>query len=164
MDSTSTNPAARVSALAHVAIRATSLAATIAFYTRVLGLRQVPRPPFNFEGAWLGNERGDALIHLYGGERAKGPDGRVPVGSAAVDHVSLWAHGFAEQHARFNALALPFRVARVPDTTLVQMFVYDPNGVIIELTYDLTQEPGAHPVVGGDLREFDPARYAQFAQ
>lgn len=159
---TNTMHRAHIGTLAHVAIRATSLPATIAFYTHVLGMKQVPRPPFNFEGAWLGNERGDALIHLYGGERARGADGRVPVGSAAVDHLSLWAHGFAEQHARLEALRLPFRVSRVPETPLAQMFVFDPNGVLIELTYDMAIEPGTAVEVGGNLKDFEPAHYAQF--
>jgi catechol 2,3-dioxygenase-like lactoylglutathione lyase family enzyme len=164
MTATTTNetPRAHVSTLAHVAIRATSLPATIAFYTRVLGLRQVPRPPFNFEGAWLGNEQGEALIHLYGGQRAQGPDGRVPVGSAAIDHVSLWAHGFQDQHARLQSLGLAFRVSRVPESTLAQIFVYDPNSVMIELTYDLRNETGAKVEVGGNLSGFEPAQYAQF--
>lgn len=159
---TNTTPRAQIRALAHVAIRATSLPATISFYTHVLGLKQVPRPPFNFEGAWLGNEQGDALIHLYGGQRALGSDGRAPVGSAAVDHVSLWAQGFAEQQARLRQLGLPFRVTRVPESTLAQTFVYDPNGVLIELTYDMATEPGAAVEVGGTLKEFEPAHYAQF--
>ena len=110
---TNTMQRAHIGTLAHVAIRATSLPATIAFYTHVLGMKQVPRPPFNFEGAWLGNERGDALIHLYGGERARGADGRVPVGSAAVAaQRALAAVKMDQRVALFVAEPRPFEIER----------------------------------------------------
>lgn len=32
------------------------------FYTRVLGMKQLPRPPFPFNGAWL--EGGGLILHL----------------------------------------------------------------------------------------------------
>lgn len=159
---TNTSQIASVRALAHVAIRVSDLQQTVAFYTRVLGLTPMPRPPFNFEGAWLGTGQREAMIHLIGGARAIGPDGRVPAGSGAVDHVSLAAQGLAAQQARLAQSGLPFRVARVPQSTLAQLFVYDPNGVLIELTYDLTAEPQTNVEVGGNLTGFDPAPYAQF--
>ena len=43
-----------VAGLFHVAVKTNDLAATVAFYTRVLGLREVPRPDFGYPGAWLG--------------------------------------------------------------------------------------------------------------
>jgi catechol 2,3-dioxygenase-like lactoylglutathione lyase family enzyme len=153
---------ASVRALAHVAIRTSNLRQSIAFYSRVLGLHTMPRPPFTFEGAWLGTGQGDALIHLIGGTRAAGPDGRVSAGSGAVDHVSLSAQGLANQQARLAKFGLPFRVTRVPQSTLAQLFVYDPNGVLIELTFDMADEPGTPVEVGGVLAAFDPAHYAQF--
>jgi catechol 2,3-dioxygenase-like lactoylglutathione lyase family enzyme len=149
--------------LAHVAIKAADLPATIAFYRQVLGLVELPRPPFGFPGAWLGTPDGEALVHLYAGERARNADGSVAVGSAAVDHVSLWARGYEAQRRRFESLGLPYRSQPVPASDLVQLFVYDPNGVMLELTYRRSEEPGA--VVGergGELR-FEPQRYAQFA-
>jgi catechol 2,3-dioxygenase-like lactoylglutathione lyase family enzyme len=156
-------PTARpVLGLSHVAIKAADLAATISFYRDVLGLAEVPRPPFDFPGAWLGIPGGEALIHLYAGERARGADGGFAVGSAAVDHVSLWARGHEAQRARFAAYGLPYRSQPVPATGLAQLFVFDPNGVLIELTYRLADEPDA--VVGerGGALRFEPERYRQF--
>jgi catechol 2,3-dioxygenase-like lactoylglutathione lyase family enzyme len=149
--------------LAHVAIKAADLPATIAFYRDVLGFGEAPRPPFGFPGAWLGIPGGEALIHLYAGERARNDDGSVAIGGAAIDHVSLWARGHEAQRRRFEALGLPYRSQRVPATDLAQLFVYDPNGVMIELTYRLPDEPDA--VVGerGGLLRFEPERYRQFS-
>ena len=148
--------------LAHVAIKAADLPATIAFYRQALGLIELPRPPFGFPGAWLGAPDGEALLHLYGGARARDADGGAPVGGAAIDHVSLWARGHEAQRARFEALGLPYRSQPVPATNLAQLFVYDPNGVLLELTYRLADEPGA--VVGqrGGALRFEPQRYARF--
>jgi catechol 2,3-dioxygenase-like lactoylglutathione lyase family enzyme len=156
-----TDPAARVTGLAHVTIRTADLATTIAFYERVIGLRQVARPPFPFPGAWLGFGD-DALVHLIGGDRARDADGRVPRGTGAIDHVSFWARGYAAQRERLDTFRLPFRESCPPETTLAQIFVFDPNGVLIELTYDLRDEAGAVPGRRNDRLQWDPAHYAQF--
>ncbi len=155
--------AARVSRLAHVTICTADVATTAAFYEQVLGLKPVARPPFPFPGAWLGFD-GDALVHLIGGERAVGPGGRVASGSGAIDHVSFWAHGYAAQCARLDAFGLPWHESCPPETTLAQIFVFDPNGVMIELTYDLRDEPGV--IAGRRSRQvqFNPAHYAPFAR
>ncbi len=148
--------------LAHVAIKAADLAATIAFYSKVIGLQQVPRPPFDFPGAWLGIPGGEALIHLYGGHRARDASGAAALGGAAVDHVSLWARGHESQRARFAAFGLPYRSQPVPANALAQLFVYDPNGVLIELTYRLADEPDAMVGQRGSVLRFEPQRYVQF--
>lgn len=152
----------RVTGLAHVAIKAADLEATIAFYEQVIGLQSVPRPPFSFPGAWLGVD-GNALIHLYGGQRALAPDGSHPRETGSVDHISFWAHGYAAQRARFERFGLPFREGRPPETTLAQMFSLDPNGVMLELTYELRNEPGVEPGRRNDPLHWDPSLYAQFA-
>jgi len=148
--------------LAHVTIKVADLPATIAFYGQVLGLAQVPRPPFDFPGAWLGTPDGEALVHLIAGERARNDEGAIVMGSAAIDHVSFWARGFEAQRARFETCGLPYRSQPVPASDLLQLFVYDPNGVLIELTYRLPDEPGA--VVGqrGGALRFEPGLYARF--
>lgn len=164
MDRRSETAGPMVLSLAHVAIKAADLPATIAFYRQVLALTEVARPPFPFPGAWLGIPGGEALIHLYAGERGRNADGSVTVGSAAIDHVSLWARGYEAQRARFEAFGLPYRSQRVPASDLAQLFVFEPNGVMIELTYRLADEPDA--VVGergGGLR-FEPERYARFSR
>jgi catechol 2,3-dioxygenase-like lactoylglutathione lyase family enzyme len=159
---TTTDTAARVTALAHVAIKTIDLDTTITFYERVLDMQLVPRPPFNFPGAWLGIN-GDALIHLYGGQRALGPDGTHAHETGAVYHISMWARGYDAQRSRFEHFGLPFRESRPPDTTLAQMFVLDPNGVTLELTYDLRNEESVVPGKRNDTLHWTPALYTQFS-
>jgi catechol 2,3-dioxygenase-like lactoylglutathione lyase family enzyme len=46
--------AALTAGLFPVAVKTNDLAATVAFYTRIIGLQQVARPDFGYPGAWLG--------------------------------------------------------------------------------------------------------------
>lgn len=158
-----TETSARVTSLAHVTIKAADLDVTIAFYEQVIGLQQVPRPPFPFPGAWLGFGD-DALVHLLGGDRAFQADGSVAHATGSVDHVSFWARGYAAQRSRLEAFQLPFREACPPQTTLAQIFVFDPNGLQLELTYDLRNEAGTVPGRRNDRMQWNPAHYTQFAR
>ena len=168
MSSTAVSTAGAFTAgLFHVAIKTNDLVATVAFYTRILGLMEVKRPDFGYPGAWLGVPLpgGPAIIHIYAGGPALGAEGRAPQGTAAIDHVSLACRGYHEHIARFRAAGLDWREFLVPGTTLWQLFVYDPSGVQLELTFDGAAEAGAPPdmspgrsyVAGSSF--FDPATY-----
>lgn len=133
--------------LFHLAIKTADLAATRAFWIGVIGLREVPRPDFGYPGAWLacGQPGGQAIIHVYAGGPALGGQARVPQGTAAIDHVSLACSGYHAYVARFRAAGLAWREFLVPGTTLWQLFVYDPSGVQLELTFEGAVEAGAPP-------------------
>jgi catechol 2,3-dioxygenase-like lactoylglutathione lyase family enzyme len=133
--------------LFHVAIKTNDLARTRRFYLDILGLTEVPRPDFGYPGAWIGVPLpgGQAIIHIYAGGPALGRDGVAPVGSAAIDHVSVSAIGFHDFVDRFTAHGLDFREFVVPGTTLWQLFIYDPSGVQLELTFDARVERGPPP-------------------
>lgn len=136
-----------VSGLFHVAIKTNDLDATRAFYCDVLGLKEVFRPDFGYPGAWISCPLpgGQAIIHIYAGGPALGADGRAPVGSAAIDHISLSCVSYHQFRARFQETGLEFREFLVPGTTLWQLFVYDPSGVQFELTFEGSAEAGPPP-------------------
>ncbi len=144
---------ALVIGLFHVAIKTADLVTSLMFYKNVLGLKEIHRPDFGFPGAWMAcpTPDGAAIIHLYAGGPALGTGGLVPVGGAAVDHVSLSCSGFHAFRDRFKAHALAWREQVVPGTTLWQLFVYDPSGVQFELTFEGSAEPGAMPDKSADL-------------
>lgn len=133
--------------LAHYAVRARDLAASVRFYERVLGLRAGPRPPFAFPGAWLyaaGDEApdGQGVVHLIAapddGEGAVAAylGARAPAtGSGAVDHIAFAADDWPAQRARCEAEGAPFTERTVPDLGLRQVFLIDPSGVTVELNY-----------------------------
>lgn len=152
----------RITGLAHVTLKTADLPTTMAFYEQVLGLRAVARPPFPFPGAWLGFGD-DALVHVVAGDRAREADGTMAQGTGVVDHVSFWARGYRAQCERLQDFGLPYCESCPPQTSLAQVFVLDPNRVLIELTYDLRNESGAIPGGRNDPLRWDAAHYARFA-
>ncbi|WP_198377977.1 VOC family protein [Neoroseomonas rubea] len=164
-DAVTTEP--MVAGLFHVAVKTNNLDATVAFYTRILGLRNGFRPDFGYPGAWLyvPLAGGPAILHIYAGGPALGAAGRAPAGTAAIDHVSLACRGYRGFVARFRQAGLEWREFLVPGTTLWQLFVYDPSGVQCELTFEGAVEEGEGPdmspgrayVAGASF--FDPATY-----
>ena len=68
-----------------------------------------------------------------------------PYRTAAIDHVSLACTGFHAYRARFSRANLEWREFLVPGTTLWQLFVYDPSGVQLELTFEGSAETGPPP-------------------
>lgn len=138
---------ATITGLFHVAIKTADLAATRHFYCDVLGLSEVARPDFGYPGAWIGvpTPGGPAIIHIYAGGPALGPTGQVAHGAGAIDHISLTAVGYSAFIERFRAAGLDWREFLVPGTTLYQLFVHDPSGVQLEITFDGRGEPGVTP-------------------
>lgn len=138
---------ATVNGLFHVAIKTNDLGATVQFYQDVMGLIAVARPDFGFPGAWLAcRPLGTGTIfHIYAGGPALGATGVAPQGSAAIDHISLACVGFHDFRARIESHGLQWREFLVPGTSLWQLFVYDPNGVQLELTFEGGREVGAPP-------------------
>ena len=139
--------------LFHLAIKTANLEATRAFWTRVIGLREIARPDFGYPGAWLacGQPGGQAIIHVYAGGPALGSGGEVPTGTGAIDHVSLSCSGYAAYIERFRSAGLDWREFLVPGTTLWQLFVYDPSGVQLELTFEGAVETITSPHISPDM-------------
>ena len=125
--------------LHHLAIKTDDVDATVEFWNSVLGSHSVDRPDFNFPGAWL--QFGETMIHLYGGDAAQNKAGGHDRGSAAIDHVALSARGFDEMRQMLRDKELRWRQMDIPSFKLWQLFVHDPNGVLVELNFDVTQEP-----------------------
>lgn len=153
--------------LFHLAIKTGDLALTKAFWCGVIGMREVHRPDFGYPGAWLACPQvgGQAIVHLYAGGPALGDSGQVASGSAAIDHISLACVGYHAYRTRFAAAGLDWREFLVPGTSLWQLFVYDPSGVQLELTFEGQAERGAPPDMSeqrayrAGLSFFNPATY-----
>ena len=133
--------AAIVTSIAHVAIKVDDLELTCKFYEVVLGLTKGRRPSFGYPGAWLFCHGGSPIIHLYGGDRGVDSSGNPYLGTLAVDHLSINCNGYGKVIGILGQVGLYWREFDVPDTSLRQVFVYDPNGVLLELTFDKAQEP-----------------------
>ncbi len=122
----------------HVAIRTLDLDKTNRFYTEVLGMTLAERPPFDFPGSWLAI--GQTMIHVLAGKAAYDSEGRFRPLGGCVDHISISAEGFDGYARRFGEHGLDWREFKVPGADIVQIFVRDPNGVLIELNFTASRE------------------------
>jgi catechol 2,3-dioxygenase-like lactoylglutathione lyase family enzyme len=158
-----------ITGLFHCAIRTADLPRTRAFYLGVLGMVDVPRPAsIKFDGAWfaLPTPTKDVIVHVYAGDVAKGTDGTIAPHNeqGVVDHLSVSAHGFLDFRARFQKMGLSHREQNNGSTNW-QMFVHDPNGLKIELTFEQTGEQGLPVDIPPALkykaaeRFFNPSEY-----
>jgi catechol 2,3-dioxygenase-like lactoylglutathione lyase family enzyme len=108
----------------------------VRFYEEVLGLVNGPRPPFDFPGAWLYSE-GHPVLHLNDispTDKPQQPD------SGVIDHIAFGSRGFEAMKQHLSRKGVPFRANEVPNSTRRQIFVTDPNNVLIELNFDVAKE------------------------
>jgi catechol 2,3-dioxygenase-like lactoylglutathione lyase family enzyme len=140
-------------ALNHFSIRTLDLDATRAFYEKVLGLTVGPRPNFPFPGHWMyRGDHGDianAVVHIIGMDR-NDPRGLQQYlgdrdvstlrGTGAVDHVAFFATGLPAMQQHLREIGVAARERTVPDIGLHQLFLDDPNGVVIELNYPAAEQ------------------------
>jgi catechol 2,3-dioxygenase-like lactoylglutathione lyase family enzyme len=120
--------------LDHVNIRTTLCEQTKDFFVDVVGLRVGDRPPFNFGGYWL--YAGDqAVIHLTDARDAGAHGEAEGRRGAAIDHISFRMTGFRAIKEKLERQSIPYQKRVVPRNGDVQLFVDDPNGVTVELTF-----------------------------
>src|SRR6195952_5262527 len=127
-----------VGILDHFNIRTSKLKDTIQFYEDILGLKSGDRPNFTFPAAGMYSE-GKAVVPLVDisqtSEQQK-PD------SGVVHHVAFASRDFAGMKQRLSSKGMAFDARQVPGGALWQIFVSDPNGVMIELNYEAAKEQG----------------------
>lgn len=131
-------PAPQITGIHHFTIRCmpVQLEGLKAFYGTVLGMQPGPRPQFDFPGHWLyvGEQ---AVVHLAAIVRAA--DHPEQVASSGFDHVSLHARGLDATRQRLKALGIAFEDVPVPGWPLQQIFLRDPVGSKIELTFEVPE-------------------------
>jgi lactoylglutathione lyase len=111
--------------LNHVMIRVRDLDASIRFYGETLGLRRIPRPAFDFPGAWFA--LGAQELHLIG-------DPQLASAPRQHHHFALRVADASAARAELEKRGWPHLRGpqRRPDGAL-QLFVTDPDGYMIEL-------------------------------
>ena len=127
-----------VGVLDHFNIRTRKLADTVRFYEDILGLEKGARPDFAFPGAWMYSE-GKAVVHLVDISKTEEPQ---KPDSGVVHHVAFISRGFAGMQQRLESRGFKYDSRQVPGGELWQIFVDDPNGVMIELNYEAAKELG----------------------
>ena len=127
-----------VKALEHVTIRCARLQHTRDFYCQMIGLRDGARPDFPFRGHWL-YLGAVPVMHLVEatdtGGAWGGPPGAAGTDTGPFDHVAFQGGDFEETRARLTAAGVNFRERIVPGGKLKQLFVPDPEGVLVEINF-----------------------------
>jgi len=130
-------------ALNHYTIRPVDLEATKQFYAEVLGLEVGYRPPLAFPGYWL-YCGGQPTVHLIGPreeEAGQAPRESGPTG--LLDHIAFSCTGLAVMKQRLKERGLRYEERVIPRDRQTQLFLYDPDGVAVELNFPPSETPPA---------------------
>jgi catechol 2,3-dioxygenase-like lactoylglutathione lyase family enzyme len=135
----------RINRIDHINLRTPLLRETLRFYEDLLGLKAGYAPGMDPDRiAWLYDETEAAIIHVNmpsDGEQVAAADG-----TGRLDHVAFDCDGHDELVERLNRMGLDYTTSYVQEIDLRQIFVFDPNGVRLELNFrggaSLRRAPG----------------------
>lgn len=101
------------------------------FYIEIVGLAEGPRPPLGTLGYWLyaGNQ---CVLHL---SRTRPDEIRHTHLPTTFDHVAFTCTDLAGTKARLERHNILFRTGQVPSLGISQIFLQDPAGNGIELSF-----------------------------
>lgn len=127
-----------VEALDHVNIITSDVEGSARFYAQLLGLE--PRdgpPPLTHENArWMYDGAARAILHLNSLDCPRQYERDVRPGpTGALHHVALRCSGYEELTTRLKSRGLEYRLNEVTAIGLRQIFVLDPNAVLLELNF-----------------------------
>jgi len=116
----------KVIQLNHVGLHVADIPASVDFYANVLGLTQLHRPEFDFEGAWFDLGEGREL-HLIGGRT------QDPVGARRGNHVAFAVDDFDAAVSHIERHNVPHHPPQTRPDGARQLFIRDPDGHYVEL-------------------------------
>lgn len=129
----------QVNALDHVNIITDDLDGTCRFYRDLLGLerRDAPAPLTPDNAQWLYDQGDRPILHINAVHCPRAFDREVQPGAltGAVHHVALNCTGYGEMIRRIEARQLDYQVNLIDAIGLKQIFVADPNNVLLELNF-----------------------------
>jgi catechol 2,3-dioxygenase-like lactoylglutathione lyase family enzyme len=128
----------RVEALDHVNIITADVEGSARFYAELFGLepRDGPPPLTHQNARWMYDEAGRAILHINGLECPRTYEREVRPGpTGALHHVALRCSGYEELRARLVSRGLAHQINEVTAVGLRQIFVLEPNSVLLELNF-----------------------------
>jgi catechol 2,3-dioxygenase-like lactoylglutathione lyase family enzyme len=133
----------------HFLIQSADIEKTKDWWVNVLGLRVGPSPDFKFPVYWLYAGDRDVLHLTQGGaavsdNRMKylGQSSQATEGSGVVDHIGFRCTGLHDMIDHLSKLKVEFKERQVDDQGLYQLFLFDPNGVKVELNFEVAEVKG----------------------
>jgi catechol 2,3-dioxygenase-like lactoylglutathione lyase family enzyme len=126
-----------VKALDHVNVRTRDVQGTVRFFSEVLGLTTGEAPGMNAnEFAWMFTSAGAPIFHV----QLDRSDSLAPVakdrdGTGPIHHIALDCAGHDGTVTRLKALGVAYSLNEIAAINLKQVFLFDPNGILLELNY-----------------------------
>ena len=149
-----------ISHIEHFLVASDDVDATRDWYARVLGMKSGPHPDFGFPVHWMYVDDID-IVHIgpsakQAGDIQKKYLGRTSQksdeGTGALDHIAFRATGLRQMLEHLKREKVPFSQRRASGQALFQLFLYDPNGIKIELNYAAQEAEGISPeLMASDL-------------
>ncbi len=124
--------------LDHVNVIATDLDASAGFYGELLGLerRDGPAPLTPSQAQWMHDSAGRPVVHINSVDCPRAYDREVRPGpTGALHHIAFRCEDYDAMVGRLTARKLDHRVNLVASIGLRQIFVSDPDGVLLELNF-----------------------------
>ena len=121
-----------VSNIDHVNVESDDIERSARFYREIIGLKEGPRPEFDRPGYWMyaGDKPVVHIIHTH-------PNNEMLTGSkdASISHFALQIKDYETTRAHLDSHEISYRTSDVDNTEIRQIFLQDPEGVLIELIY-----------------------------
>lgn len=141
-----------VSHLEHFLIQTADIKATRDWYVDMLGFREGPHPDFKFPVVWLYLGEKDVVHLTEGGKNVSanrkaylGQQSEATQGSGVIDHMAFRCSGLREMMEHLRGKQVPFSKRMVSDQGLFQLFLFDPNGIKVELNFSNAEAEGITP-------------------
>ena len=132
----------QVRGLHHLNVRTTpeKLEETREFYEYYMALKVGPRPQFRFGGYWMYVED-HPLVHISTSE----PQGVEPAENTdyGFGHIAFDCKGLQILKEKLENSGVEYDERPTPDNTLNQVFFPDPNGVLVEMVFDIAETQAA---------------------
>jgi catechol 2,3-dioxygenase-like lactoylglutathione lyase family enzyme len=140
--------------LEHYNLMTKKLRQSVDFYSKVLGLYEGFYPVELGPGAWLYDSTDTPVVHMQEvldedrlETRIRNTSGRIAdgagaeleferlYGSGTIDHIAFSCEDIEGFRARLGKLGVPFGENLVVSAAVKQLFLRDPNGIVVELNF-----------------------------
>lgn len=128
----------KINALDHFNIIAADIDATAGFYADVLGLerRDGPTPAPATMVQWMHDDAGRAIVHINSVDCPRAYDREIKPGpTGALHHIAFNCSGFDDMRSKLDTRDIAYAVNDIPSIGLRQMFIHDPNDIVLELNF-----------------------------
>jgi catechol 2,3-dioxygenase-like lactoylglutathione lyase family enzyme len=140
--------------LQHFLVQAADIEESKDWYVAILGLKLGYTPDFRFPVYWLYLGEQDVLHLTPGGKNVTsnrltyvGQQSDATEGTGVIDHIAFHATGLHDMITHLEQTGTKFSERQVDSQGLYQLFLFDPNGIKIELNFPNTEARGRTPPV-----------------